>query len=158
MLVLGVLIGLILLLSVLYKVKYSRRNILLSKIPSPNKMFLLHNSSKLAGKSSLIALFKLIEEWHHELGDVFQITLHPFDCGTIIVSDAKIAEALSNHQPDRSRCRSYEGLSRWIGVNGLFLSSGRQLKQRMKPLANVLNPKFIQLVSAGIDRNFKIST
>lgn len=68
----------------IYQVKFHRRNYLLSKIPSPKKWFLLHNSPIIVGKS-LDVLFKEIASWHDELGSVCHMTLHPFDAGLALV-------------------------------------------------------------------------
>lgn len=133
-------------LFLLYQIKYYRRNKLLAQIPSPPKRFLVHNAFDIAGRD-LAEIFKTFETWHDDLGDVFQITLHPFDDGVIFISDVKIAEALSMHQPDRKGSMIYTAISRWIGANGFFLESGIKMKTRLKPLMNVFNPKHFERVS-----------
>lgn len=140
------LIPLILLL--LYQMSFYRRNKFLSKIPSPKKTALLHNSWDLIG-ISLSQVFQQLESWHTQLGDVFHITLHPFDDATIFIADGKLAEALSSHQPDRTESLLYKALKRWIGSNGFFMASGSQAKARMKPVLNVFQPKFVDTVRRG---------
>lgn len=138
-----------LLVFVLYRVKYSRRDKLYAKIPSPRKAFLLHNTPAIY-RLSTDELFRTLHKWHSELGDVFHITLHKFDDGLIFVSDPKIAEVLSTHQPERSKALLYKPLSRWIGRNGFFLSKGEMLKNKMKIIANVFNVKMYERVSSAV--------
>lgn len=145
MLVFSVLSAIMLFLLLLYQVVHSRRNLLFSKIPSPKKRFLLHNTLDLLAVN-LEDLFKKFEQWHDELGQIYHLTLHPFDCGIFFIGDAKIAEALSLHQPDRSRALAYISVSRWIGADGFLLSSGNQMKNRMKPILNIFTPKSYQRV------------
>lgn len=136
----------VLLLFVLYRVKFSRRDKLFSKIPSPPKIFLLHNTPQMFGLSS-DKLLEKFSSWYHEFGDVFHITLHTFDDGMIVIADTKIAEVLSLSQPERSRALFYQPLSRWIGKNGFFLSKGDHLKNRMKIIAPVFSPKMFKRVN-----------
>jgi cytochrome P450 len=129
---------LIIALFLLFRIKkYS----LISQIPSSKKKFLLHNTFELLGLERC-ELFKKLESLHADLGDIFHLTFHPFDCGTIFIADYEIAKALSLHQPDRSRSSLYKSLSRWIGSNGLFLASGHQQKSRLKFVLFLLGPKF----------------
>lgn len=123
-----------------FRFKYNRLFELQSKIPSPKKRLLFHNVLEF-WNVGLEEVFRKFELWQHELGDVFHFTLYPLDAGSYIISDVKIAEALSLHKPDRSGSKNYEALSRWIG-KGFFLSAGKQLKTRMKPFGNVTQPKF----------------
>lgn len=134
------------LLFILYQAKYGRRNKLYSKIPSPKKKFLLHNALEMLNLS-LKGIFEKFHSWHNDLGDVFHITLNAFDCGIVFIVDPKIAEAVSLHQPDRSRSILYRSLSRWIGDDGFFLSEEKRLKNRMKSINAVFNPKFHERVS-----------
>jgi cytochrome P450 len=112
-----------------------------SNIPSPKKSLFLHNAFEVLGLD-LNGLFKKFESWFNELGDVYHVTFHPFDCGTVFVADYKVAEVLSLHQPDRTRSLMYKPLSRWIGENGLFLTGGSHQKMRMKMIANAFSPKY----------------
>lgn len=136
----------VLLLYVFSRLNFSRRDKLFSKIPSPPKWFLLHNAPNVFGLST-DELFEKFNGWYNEFGDIFHITLHAFDDGTIFVADSKIAEALSLHQTDRKRALLYKPLSRWIGRNGFFLSKGDALKSRVKIIAPVFNPKMFDRVS-----------
>lgn len=129
----------------IYWINFARRDELLSKISSPRKHFLLHNAMEFLGVS-LEDVFKKIERWHEEIGEVFHVTLHPFDCGMIVVANPRIAEAISIHQPDRHRSRFYEAIARWIGATGYFLSREKQLKSQIKPMMMATNPKFNERV------------
>lgn len=120
--------------------KYNHLYELHSTIPSPKKLFLLHNVLQF-WNVGLEDVFRKTERWQNDLGDVFHFTLFPLDAGTFIVSDVKVAEALSLHKPDRSGSKNYQALSRWIG-KGFFVSPAKQLKSRMKPFGNVTQPKF----------------
>lgn len=146
MIVFCVLIAIASSLSLLYQVLFRRNNILLSKIPSPKKKFLLHNTFDFLG-SNLEQLFKKFEAWHDDLGQIYHVTFHPFDRGSFFVGDAKIAEALSLHQPDRSRAFVYKAISRWIGANGFLLSPVEQIKNKIKPVLGGLTPKYYQRVN-----------
>ena len=139
----------ILLIFVFYRVKFSRREKLFAKIPSPKKTFFLHNTPQIFGLTT-DKVFEKFKDFHSELGDVFHITLHTFDDGTIVVADTKIAEALSSHQPERSRGMLYKALSRWIGRNGFFLSKGENLKNKMKLLSSVFSPKMYERVRQAV--------
>ena len=136
----------ILLLFVLSRVNFSRKDKLFAKIPSPPKTFFLHNALQVLGLST-DELFQKFNSWYNEFGDVFHMRLHAFDDGTIFVADTKIAEVLSLHQTDRKRSTLYKALSRWIGRNGFFLSKGENLKNRMKIIASVFSPKMFERVS-----------
>jgi hypothetical protein len=128
------------------KVKLSRRHVVWSTFPRPQGVPFLHNSLKLLGDRSKDMLGTLTQ-WRDELGEVFLITRHPFDCGFIVVSDPVVAEAISFHQPDRTRCVGYKALCPWIGENQSFLASGERLKQKIKLPRNALKPKMISSVS-----------
>lgn len=136
----------LLLLIVVYQVQYRKRNNLLAKIPSSRKKFLIHNTLELFGLTTDQLLVKF-SDWHQELGDIFQFTLHPFDDGAIIVTDTKIAETLSWHQPDRTNSMLYKSLARWIGKNGLVLTSGKVQKNWMKIASTALHPSLFKKVS-----------
>lgn len=133
-------------LYLLYQWKYGRRIELFSRIPSPKKKFLIGNSMDFIGKT-MEDYFEQFQNWHRDLGEVFHMTFHPFSCGFIFVTDPKIAEAVSVHQPDRSRCLFYQSLSRWIGLDGFFLLPDTKAKIRLKHVANVYNPKFYEKAS-----------
>lgn len=137
--------GVLLILFLLYQIKFGRRMALLSKFPSPKKKFLFHNTLEVLNLN-LEEIFQKFQAWHKDLGDIFHITLHPFDCGIIMVTDPKIAEAVSLHQPDRSRSIFYESVARWIGTDGFFLLEEQRCKKRMKPISAKLGPKFYERV------------
>jgi hypothetical protein len=135
----------ILLILMLYEVKFSIRDAAWSTIPKPKQVFLLNNSLDLLGLNSQEILTRLVD-WHRQLGEVFMFIKHPFDCGTVVVSDPLIAEALSYHQPDRSRSFAYDFLSRWIGKDTLFLGSGARLKQKLKVGLNLHTHQYLSQV------------
>lgn len=136
-------------LYVLYLLKYGRRIYLFSRIPSPKKKFLFHNALEFLN-ITLEDLFKKFQRWHDEHGLIYHISVHPFDCGVFFVGDAKIAEALSLHQPDRSRSKTYVAVSRWIGADGFLLSPVDQIKSKMKPVMGGLSPKFYERVTNSL--------
>jgi hypothetical protein len=131
----------------LYKVKFSRRDLARSTFPQPRSLPLLHNSLEFISVKSHEVMKKFMQ-WHDELGEVFLFVKSPFDCGTVVVSDPVIAEVLSFHQPDRSRSSSYNFLSQWIGKDTLFLSSGNRLKQKQKIALVMLKPKYFPKVTS----------
>lgn len=133
------------LVSLIYQLKYNRRNVLLSKIPSPKKKVFSHNALEFYGLNAEEIFDKLLL-LHRDLGDVFHVTFHPFDDGIVVIADPDIAETLSNHQPDRSRSIIYKALSRWIGTAGFFLSPEPKLRALMKPINRLFHPKFIERV------------
>jgi hypothetical protein len=123
------------------RIKTSRRNFLLSKIPSPKKIWLFHNTFEIVGLKKC-ELFKKLETLKTSFGDVFHLTFHPFDCGTIFVTDYETLKVLSLHQPDRTRSVYYKSISRWVGLNGLFLAGGNHQKSRLKFIVFLLGSKF----------------
>lgn len=139
-----------LLLFVFYRVKCGRRIELFAKIPSPPKTLFLHNTPQMF-RLPTEKLLKTFVSWHHTYGDVYHVTLHTFDDGIVVVADTKIAEALSQHQPERSKAMLYQPLSRWIGRNGFFLSKGEPLKGRMKMISNYFSPKMFDMVREQYD-------
>lgn len=106
---------------------------------------LIHNCLALAGLNMSALLRKLIE-WQQEIGEVFLITAHPFDSGAVVVSDPVIAEAVSFHQPDRTRTFIYKSLSRWIGTEGFFLAPTERSKVLLKPIWKAFNLKNLDKV------------
>jgi len=137
----------VIMLYVFFKIKYRARNSAFAKFPTPRKRFLLHNSLEMVGLD-FVGFFKTFEKFHRELGDVFLLTIHPFDCGTIFINDPVIAEVVSFHQPDRSRSIGYKALGRLIGSDGYFLTSGDKLKSRSKPIKHVVHSRFYEKVSS----------
>jgi hypothetical protein len=131
------------LLYVLYWFKTKHRNYLFSKIPSPKKYFLLHNTPEILGLDQT-KLFKKIQYFYSELGDVFHLTFHPLDSGILFVADYEIAKDLSNFQPDRKRSIFYEFLLGWVGTEGAFFASKSVMKSKLKFIKYVLNQKFHQ--------------
>jgi hypothetical protein len=115
-----------------------------SNIPSPKKISVLHNCLDVYGLN-LNGFFKKFEQLHEECGDVFHLTFHAFDCGTIFVANYEVANVLSHHAPYRTDVSMYQQLSRWIGTDGFFLAAGNQKKIRMKFMMPFFNKKFHQL-------------
>jgi hypothetical protein len=135
----------VMMLYVLYQIKYRKRNEAFATFPTMKKRLLIHNSLEIAGLS-LSAIMKKVEVWQRELGEVFLITTNPFDCGTIIVNDPVIAEAVSFHRPDRSNAILYKSTTRWIGKDGFFFAPPKLAAALQKPLWNALSPKNLEKV------------
>ena len=124
---------------VLHHVTFRRRNAAFATLPTKDKYFIMHNSMSLFDVTMTNFIDK-VEEWQSKLGEVFLVSLHPFHCGVVHVNDPVVAEAVSLHQPDRSRAFVYKILSQWIG-RGFFLSSLERSKKLQKPLWLAFNPK-----------------
>lgn len=136
----------VLMVWILLHVKHRKRNLAFSKFPTPKKNFLIHNCLQMVGVNNA-RIIKRIEKWEQQLGEVFLFTIHPFDCGTIFISNPEIAEAVSLHQPDRTRSILYKSVGRWIGKDGFFLSTCEVSKKLLKPLLYNFNPKFHEKVN-----------
>jgi cytochrome P450 len=72
-----------------------------------------------------------------ELGPVYLMTLEPFDDGTLIVSDPKVAEGILSSQKLLTKGFDYDLIKPWLG-NGLLISTGTKWHQRRK----ILTPAF----------------
>jgi hypothetical protein len=143
----SVVLVLILLYNIWYNKKFGERDVAFENFPTPKKQFLLHNLLAFFDESRYDILPKF-KKWHKELGNVFLITFHPFDCGCVIVADHNVAEVISNHQTNRNQSRTYTPLNRWIGDNGYLMTGGNQWKVLMKPVtASLYYPKNIERVS-----------
>lgn len=127
---------LIISLAVWYQTKYGYRNGLLAKIPAPGKYFLFHNAFEFIGKSPK-QLFDWIEIMSNKLGPVYQFTLDPFDNGTVVVSNVKVAEGILSSQKLIDKGDDYELLKSWLG-DGLLNSTGKKWHQRRK----IITPAF----------------
>lgn len=123
----------------LFYVTYRRRNSAFATFPTLKKHFMVHNIFSVLPLTLENLLVKM-SKWQTKLGEVFLITVHPFHCGIAFVNDPVIAEAVSLHQPDRSRTLVYSTLAPWIG-DGFFLSPLEKSKKLLKPLWVAFNAK-----------------
>jgi hypothetical protein len=112
------LLSVLVLLFVWYKIKFSARDAAWLTFPRLGNNF-LHSLPYAFSLNSDNALNKLMQ-WHEELGEVFLITRHAFDCGTIFVADPEIAQEISFHQSKRLPSLPYVPLTPWIGKNNGF--------------------------------------
>ena len=119
-----------------YQVKYRHRNLLLAKLPAPKRTFIFHHTLLLIGKSPK-EIFDVGLEMKTDYGSVFAFTLNPFDDGTVIVSDPKIAEVIMKSQKLLDKGLNYDPIRRWLG-EGLLLSIDEKWHQRRK----ILTPAF----------------
>lgn len=130
-------LGLLVLFCVfLYNLKFAYRNRLLYKVPAPKRWPLIHNIPELIGKSPR-ELFIWFEEAKNKLGQVYVCTFEPFDDGSYILSDPKIAEALLTSSKNLKKSNDYDMMKNWLG-DGLLLSIGNKWRQRRK----ILTPAF----------------
>ena len=128
------------------KVKLSKRHNAWATFPRPSGNLVLHNSLQLVGDKNK-PLLETLTQWHDELGEVYLVTKSFFDCGTVVVADPAVAEAISLHQPDRTRSMFYTFLSDWIGKDGFFLTSTKSLKPKLNNILNAFNASNISMVS-----------
>jgi hypothetical protein len=135
----------------LYNFAYRDKIAAFATFPTLERFFLLHNTLSLLSITPE-SLFDTLENWQRMLGEVFLITINPFHCGFVLVNDPVVAEAVSLHQPDRSRSFLYLPLAEWIG-DGFFLSRSEKSKKLMKPLWLAFNPKNHDRVRTNI-KNF----
>lgn len=119
-----------------YHLKYGYRNKLFAKIPSPQKWPLIHNIPEFLGKSPL-ELFKWFENTKEKLGKVYIVTFEPFDDGSIIIADPKIAETILTSSKHLQKSSDYDMMRSWLG-DGLLISVGQKWRQRRK----ILTPAF----------------
>lgn len=119
-----------------HQIKYRRRDELLSRIPSPKKYPLIHNVPEFFGKNRQ-GLFETIETLSISLGQVYHITINPFDAGSLIVSDPKVVEGILSSQKLIDKSEDYDLMKAWLGT-GLLISTGKKWFQRRK----ILTPSF----------------
>lgn len=131
-----VLISIIITIITWYQLKYGHRNALLKKIPSPKKYPLVHNLFELAGKSPR-EVFDWFESTTTSLGPIYHTTFDPFDNGTAVISDPKMAEEILSSQKLIDKGDDYELIKPWLG-SGLLISTGKKWHQRRK----ILTPAF----------------
>lgn len=122
--------------AVWYQIKYGYRNGLLAKIPAFRKLPLVHNAYQFLGKSPK-ELFDCLEDMSVKLGPVYQFTLDPFDNGTFVVSDVKVAEGILSSQKLIDKGDDYDLIRPWLG-DGLLTSTGKKWHQRRK----IITPAF----------------
>lgn len=119
-----------------YQIKFGYRNALLAKIPAFRKYPLIHHALEFLGKSPK-ELFDVLEEMSDKLGPVYQFTLDPFDNGTFVVSDVKVAEGILSSQKLLDKGDDYDLIRPWLG-DGLLTSTGKKWHQRRK----IITPAF----------------
>jgi hypothetical protein len=112
------LLSVLVLVIVWYRIKFSARDAAWLTFPRLGN-FLLHSIPYVINLNSDNALNKLMQ-WHEDLGEVFLMTKHVFDSGTIIVADPEIAQEISFHQSKRLPSLPYVPLTPWLGYNGLI--------------------------------------
>lgn len=115
----------------LYKQKLHRRYTAWATFPSPRGLPIVNNLLEFIGERGKYPLQK-VEKWRRELGEVYLVTIGAFDCGTVVVANPEVAEAILLHQPDRSRSSFYYYLFEWLGKESVFLTSNMKWKQTMK--------------------------
>jgi hypothetical protein len=111
-----------------YKLKFSERDTAFASLPSPSKFFTFKNAVDFLRMDIFDFVFQKIQNYHRELGEVFLLNLHPFDCGLVVIADVDVAEKVSFHQPDRMRCFAYHTVAKLMG-EGLFLSSQKMCNE-----------------------------
>lgn len=119
-----------------YQVKYGKRNALLAKIPAPKKYPFLHNAFEFYGKTPQ-EIFAWLEKAKESLGSVYHVTYEPFENGSVLVSDPKIAEGILTSQKLLDKSEDYDFAIPWLGT-GLLISTGKKWFQRRK----ILTPAF----------------
>jgi cytochrome P450 len=127
---------LVLFLLVWYRLKYGHRNQLLAKVPAPKRWPLIHHVPEFIGKTPR-QLFIFFEEIKNKFGQVYVLTFEPFDDGSYVISDPKVAEAILTSLKHLKKSNDYDMMKNWLG-DGLLLSIGNKWKQRRK----VLTPAF----------------
>lgn len=123
-------------LKVIYNMKYGHRDKLLSKFPCPRKLPIIHNTLEFYN-ASIVDIFKWVEKQRKELGNIYYMSVHPFDSSDFIVADVKIAEAILSSQKLIDKGADYDLMKPWLGT-GLLISSGKKWHQRRK----VITPAF----------------
>ena len=119
-----------------YQIKYRHRNLLMSKIPTPSKYPIIHNAHNFIGKSPK-ELFDLLESFANSLGPVYVLSGNPFDNGSLIVADPKVAETILSSQKLLDKGEDYERMKSWLGT-GLLIATGKKWHQRRK----IITPSF----------------
>ncbi|CRK87607.1 CLUMA_CG001403, isoform A [Clunio marinus] len=126
-----------------------------TKIPSPKKHPLVHNSLELYGKS-LKEVFEWLENTKSTLGSVYHLTFHPFDyCDIIIVSDVKIVEDFLSSQKILKKASFYDFMNSWLG-DGLLISSGKKWFQRRKIITPAFHFQILERFVETMDEQGKV--
>lgn len=123
----------IVLIAAVHHFNCRERNAILSAIPSPPKLPLIHNSLAVLGKSIKETCGWLVA-MNHKLGPVYQLTFDPFDEGKIIVSEPKLAEAILSSNKLMDKGKGYIFFKPWLG-NTFFVLTGKESNQRRRILA-----------------------
>jgi hypothetical protein len=107
------LLSVLVLLFVWYRIKFSARDAAWLTFPRLGNNF--WHSIPYAFDMNPDNFLKKIMQWHEELGEVFLVTKHAFDSGTIHVADPEIAQKISFHQSKRLPSIPYIPLTPWVG-------------------------------------------
>jgi hypothetical protein len=110
------------------KFKYTERDKAFASFPAQNKLRFFKNVFGFLRSDKSEFSLNIMSEFHNELGEVFLNHYHPFHCGIVVIANPIVAETISFHQPDRSRTTFYQILSKFVGHDGSFLSSGKRMK------------------------------
>lgn len=119
-----------------YQFKYGRRNAILAQTPSPKKFPLIHCIPTFYNMNH-IERFNKILDLKKTLGSVFQMTMHPFDTSTFVVSNPLVAEGVLSSQIIIDKSEDYDLMKAWLGT-GLLISTGQKWHKRRK----ILTPSF----------------
>lgn len=137
-----------------YQVTYRRRDLLLSRIPAPKKLPLLHNAMEFYGKTPQ-QVFHWLQEMNKKLGPVYHFTFSPFHDGSVQISDPKIAEAILSSQKILDKAFDYDMMKGWLGI-GLLLSSGKKWHQRRKILTPAFHFQILEKFVEIMDEQAKV--
>jgi hypothetical protein len=135
----------VLTLVVLYKIKFSARDAAWLTFPRLGNNF-LHSLPYICFLNPNNTIQKVIQ-WHEKLGEVFLMTKHAFDSGKIFVSDPKIAQEISFHDPKRLFSSSYVSLVPWLGSTGFIQENWTRSKKFLNLLICSLMCEGMQRVS-----------
>lgn len=105
-----------------YHKKYSRRNKLLSKIPTITSYPLIGSNLSFVGKSAP-QIFQMIVKTSEQLGSLWRFDLSPFQ-SNIVIAEPKIAEAVLSSQKLIEKSVEYNFIKQWLneGENCLINS------------------------------------
>lgn len=95
-----------------YHKKYSRRNELLSKIPTITSYPLIGSNLSFIGKSAP-QIFQTIVKASEELGSLWRFDLSPFQ-SNIVIAEPKIAEAVLASQKLIEKSVEYDFIRHWL--------------------------------------------
>lgn len=134
------LILILLVLFVLYKLKFSARDAAFKTFPRLGGNSFLQSLPDLLSLTPENGLDKF-SNWHDDLGEVFLVTKHILDKGMIFVSDSAIAEKISFLLPSRTVASPYVQLIPWVGSDTgyIFSEDSSKMKQLIKILMFFMN-------------------